>query len=200
MPSIRVSATDIDAFRYFMADEEADLPALLARLRREEPPSESMLAGTALHKALENSADGSLDEIESDGYHFVFAFEDELDLPAIRELKATSEYRIGDAVVTLVGKVDAVHGRRIDDHKFTSRYDAERFLGSYQWRVYLELFEADEFRWNVFEGRETDAKRYTISNFHKLTMRRYPGMRDDIIRELEAYVAFARVHMPERFV
>jgi hypothetical protein len=198
MALLRVSVSEIDSFRYFMADEDGDLSSLLARLRREEPPTEAMQAGTALHAALETCRDGSLDEVISDGFRFTFAFDEELDLPQSREMKATREYGIDGHTVTLVGKVDAVLGRRIDDHKFTSRYDAERFLGSYQWRAYLDLFDADQFRWNVFEGRETGERHYTITNLHKLTMHRYPDMEADLRRQLSAFVDFVSAHMPER--
>lgn len=199
MAAIRVSASDIDSFRYFMADEDGDLSALLAQLRREEPPTEAMLAGTALHGALERCAGGDLTEIEADGFRFVFAFDGELDLAATREVKATREYDVAGHTVTLVGKVDAVHGRRIEDHKFTSRYDPERFLNSYQWRAYLDLFDADLFRWNVFEGRETGDRHYTIGKFEKLSMWRYPGLADDVRQELARFVDFAAQHMPEKF-
>lgn len=199
MPSLRVSATDIDALRYFLSDEDAEVSDLLRRLRKEESPSEAMLAGSALHAALESAAEGSMEAIAVDGYQFTFQCEGEIDLPSTREMKATREYQVGGVEVTLVGKVDAIHGRRVDDHKFTSRYDAERFLNSYQWRVYLDVFGADEFRWNVFEGREIGEKQYLISNLHKLTMHRYPGLEDDVQRELATFVGFARDHLPERF-
>jgi hypothetical protein len=199
MARLRVSASDIDSFRYFMAAEDGDLGDLLARLRRQTPPSEAMLAGTALHKALETGEAGTLTEIECDGYHFDIAFDGQLDLSPTRETKATRDYEIGGHVITLVGKVDGIHGRRIEDHKFTSRYDAERFLGGYQWRTYLELFDADRFRWNVFEGREVGERHYTITNFHQLGMSRYPGMGDDVVRELGRYVEFAERHLPEMY-
>ena len=199
METIRVSATDIDAYRRFRADEEAELSVFLARMRRQEPPTEAMLAGTALHKALETAGEGEVKGFEADGFTFSFETDAEVDLPAIREMKATKEYRIDDVTVTLVGKVDALHGKRIDDHKFTSRYDAERFLDSYQWRIYLDIFDADEFRWNVFEGRESAPRNYLITAVHPLTMRRYPGMREDIERELAEFVDFARKFLPERF-
>lgn len=198
MEKLRVSATDIDALRRFRDDEGADLADLLAQLRRESPPTPAMMAGTALHKALEFAPDGEFEMLEADGYTFTFAASAEVDIPAIREIKATREYLIDGCAVTLVGKVDAVHGRRVDDHKFTSRYDAERFLNSYQWRIYLEVFEADEFRWNVFEGRETGEKQYTINSVHPLTMHRYPGMAEDVERELRAFVDLARRHLPEK--
>lgn len=200
MKTLRVSASDIDALRYFMAEDDAELSALLAQLRRETPQTEPMRVGTALHAALEVCEPGSHGELSANGYTFVFKADGEIDLPEIREIKATRDYEIDGVTVTLVGKVDAIHGRRVDDHKFTSRYDAERFLGSYQWRVYLDVFGADEFRWNVFEGRQdtNDPQRYVIYNVHQLTMHRYPGMDADVRRVLRTFLDFARVHLPER--
>lgn len=200
MLSLRVSATDIDALRRFRGDEEAELADLLAQLRKESAPTEAMAAGTALHKALETAAPGEHRELSADGYTFDLDFAGALDLPAIREMKATREYQVGEVLVTLVGKVDAAHGRRIDDHKFTATFDAERFLGSYQWRAYLEIFDADEFRWNVFEGRETEPKRYVIHALHPLTTHRYPSMAEDVAREVAAFVGFAREYLPERLI
>lgn len=200
MEALRVSATDIDALRYFRSDDEAELGDLLRQLRREEPPTEAMLAGTALHSALERASTGEHHGFAVDGYLFSFDTDAEIDLPTIREMKATREYVVGDVVVTLVGKVDAIHGKRVDDHKFTARYDAERYMGSYQWRIYLEIFGADDFRWNVFEGRETAPKNYIIHSIHKLHMSRYPGIAEDVEREVANFVAFARDHLPERFM
>lgn len=200
MESLRVSASDIDALRYFLAEDDAELAALLAQLRRETPPTEAMTVGTALHAALEICQPGSHGELSANGYTFEFKADCEIDLPEIREVKATKEYQVDGCAVTLVGKVDAIHGRRVDDHKFTSRYDAERFLGNYQWRVYLDVFDADEFRWNVFEGRQDtkDPQRYVIYNVHQLTTHRYPGMGADVQRVLRTFLDFARRHLPER--
>jgi len=199
--NIRISATDIDSLRYYMADEDGDLTELLARFRRELPPTDAMLAGTALHDALEHCELGDHGELTAKGFTFYFQCNGEIDIPAIREVKATRNYQIDGCLVTLVGKVDGIHGKRIDDHKLTSRYDAEKFLNSMQWRVYLDVFGADEFRWNIFEGRSStnDPKLYTIFAMHQLRTHRYPEMGDDIERELSRFVEFARVHLPERF-
>lgn len=203
MQSLRLSATDVDAYRRYLhppiPDMEIDLDELLAQLRRQEPPTEAMLAGTALHAALEKAEAGDYSRLEANGYTFDLDIDGAIDLPEIREIKGTRDYILGDCVVTLVGKVDAIHGRRIEDHKFTSRYDAERFLGSYQWRIYLEVFGADEFRWNVFEGSEREPKSYRIYGFHQIRMHRYPGMGEDVVSEVEDFVDFARAHLPERF-
>lgn len=199
MEALRVSATDIDAYRRFRGDEEADLADLLAQLRRESVPTPAMEAGTAFHAALESAAPGEHRQLSANGFTFDLDVVGTLDLPPIREMKATRDYAFAGCLVTLVGKVDAAFGRRIDDHKFTGTFDAERFLGSYQWRIYLEVFGADQFRWNVFEGREGEPRRYVIHAMHPLTMHRYPGMAEDVARELGLFVEFARAHLPERF-
>lgn len=199
MDALRVSATDIDSYRRFRANEDAELADLLAHLRKETPPTEAMLAGTAFHAALEIAEPGAeFPQMEANGFLFDITVDAEIDLPQIREMKATRDYLIGDCLVTLVGKVDAIQGHTVFDHKLTGRYDAERFLGSYQWRVYLEVFGANTFVWNVFEAKETGPKHRTIHALHRLTAHRYPGMDRDVTRELSLFVDLARLHLPER--
>lgn len=196
---IRVSATDLDALRRFRADEEADLATFLDEMRKKVEPTPAMMAGTALHKALEMAIPGEHKTLAAKGHLFIIADNLELDLPDVRECKLTRDWVVDGVTATVVGKVDAVHGRRIDDHKLTSSFDAERFLGSYQWRAYLSIFGANIFRWNVFEGRQKPRTRtWFINDLHPLTMYRYPAMEADVEREVRAFVDFARIHLPER--
>lgn len=199
MQALRVSATDIDQLRYFRETDEMELAELIARLKRLMPSSEAMEAGSALHAALEFAPEGTVNGFERDGFTFSFECEAEISLPAIREMKQTRAYLIDDVEVTLVGKVDAIHGNTIFDHKFTAQFDAERYTGSFQWKAYLEIFGADVFTWNIFEARESAPKNYLIRNVHKLTVNRYPGMGADVERDIREFVEFARDHLPERF-
>lgn len=196
---MRVSATELDAFRRYRDSEESELEPLLSKLRRELPATEPMLAGRAFHKALELAEPGEVGAFDAEGYRFEIAADVEISLPDVRELKATREYLIDSVPVTLVGMVDAMRGTKVFDHKTTTRFDAERFLDSYQWRVYLEVFAASSFRWNVFEWREVEPRYYVVHAFHELDAYRYPGMADDVERELAMFVGFARIHLPERF-
>ena len=199
MQTLRTSASDIDALRRFYDEEDADLADLVRQLRHLMPSTEAMEAGTALHAALEHAEPGDHKGFERDGFIFSFDTDAEIDLPVIREMKATRDYVVDDVIVTLVGKVDCLHGKRIDDHKFTARFDADRYMDSYQWRVYLEVFGADLFRWNIFEAIESAPKHYIIRNVHKLEMHRYPGIAEDVERVVRNFVVFARDHLPERF-
>jgi hypothetical protein len=202
--TLRTSASDLDALRYYLSNEDADLGDLISQLRRESAPSDAMLAGTALHQALETATVGEFETLEANGYRFNMALTGEIDLPEIREMKETKDYLIDGVRITLVGKVDAVHGKRVDDHKFTARYDAERFMASLQWRVYLEVFGADEFRWNIFEGRRLndhpECRDYVIHTLHQLRMHRYPGIDKDVTAALSGFLAFAKLHLPERLI
>lgn len=199
MDRLRVSVTDLDQLRYYRDTDDMELADLIARLKHLMPSSQEMQAGTALHKALELAEPGDFKGLSADGFIFSFETDAEIELFPTRETKTEQRYLIGDCEVTLVGKVDALHGKRIDDHKFTSKFDPDRYLNSYQWRCYLEMFGADIFRWNIFEATESAPNNYLIRNVHPLTMSRYPGMAEDVERELTEFVVFARQHMPEKF-
>jgi hypothetical protein len=201
MDTLRVSVTDLDQLRYYRDDENnMELAELIARLKHLMPSSEAMEAGTALHKALEMAEPGEFKGLAADGFTFSFDADAEIELAPIREIKAERDYLIDDCAVTLVGKVDAINGRHVADHKFTARFDPDRYLDSMQWRAYLDMFDADAFQWNIFEALESAPKNYLVRNVHKLTMHRYPGMGQDVERELHEFVRFARHHLTDRFI
>lgn len=198
--SLRVSVSDVDSYRYFLESEDMTLDALLSRLRREEPPTENMLAGTALHKWLEDHhpAESLTSTIEADGFRFRFDADIELALPTVREIKALGTYNIDGVTVTLVGKVDAIHGTKPYDHKLTSRFDPERYANAFQWRAYLVLFNGDKFTYNVFTGAPDKDGVWVIRAFDQLTLYRYPNIQADVEAQLTEFVRFIRQYMPER--
>lgn len=187
---MRARVSSIESFRRWREDEEQTVDDLVHWLTHDEP-SEPMRAGTAFHKALELAVPGDHSTLYADGYTFHLP-EAELALPTIRELRAFANY--GPLQVT--GCVDCLFGRRIDDHKTTSRFDAERYLGGYQWRFYLDLFDANVFRWNVFEIRELTPRVYEVAEPQTLEAYRYPGMHEDCARLAADFYAFAQQHLP----
>lgn len=206
--------SELETFRRWREDEEADLPGLLARLRGEEAPSAKMAAGTGFHYALEHAQDGEYAVLQAPGYVFHLDVDGELELPAIRELRDAITYAVDGGQITVSGQIDARHGRRVDDHKTTAQFDAESYFTGYQWRFYLEIHDADTFRWNVFEIREASAtflrllpaelceqpgQHYVVHGMHRLEQHRYPGMADDCARLAADFYRFARQHLPERF-
>lgn len=194
---MRISVTDVDSFRYYQRSEDMTLDDILRRLRHEEPATPAMEAGRAFHRFLETHDGGEVDHCEVDGFRFHFELDAEISLPPVREIKAEFPVVVDGVPVTLVGKVDAIHGKRVDDHKLTSRFDAERYADAFQWRAYLHIFGADAFRYNVFTGSETKHG-WVIRAYDELPLYRYPGLERDVMRMLREFVDFAREHMPER--
>lgn len=203
MSGMTFRVSEVDEFRRWQQDESYELAALLARLRGQREPSEQMKAGTALHKALEELHDYSRDyeTLGALGYEFKFIADVELQPAPIREVRASAAYPLaGGSEITITGRVDAIDGLRVDDHKSTARYEPEHYLDGWQWRFYLDIFGADVFRWNVFEVAMTDDPLvWDVRAAHRLEQRRYPELRADCARVARELAEFAATRMPERW-
>jgi hypothetical protein len=186
----RVSS--IESFRRWRLDDDATPDDLVERLTSFHP-TEPMLAGTAFHRALELAVDGEYTELEANGYTFILPDAD-IALPTVRELRAFRNY--GEMEVT--GQVDGLHGLRIEDHKTTASFNPDGYLEGCQWRFYLDIFEADVFRWNVFQISPVPRteKTYNVKPPQILEQCRYPGLHEDCIRLASDYYAFASRFMP----
>jgi hypothetical protein len=65
--------------------------------------------------------------------------------------------------------------------------------------MYLDIFGADVFRWNVFEINPTDdPMTWEVWEAHRLEQYRYPGMEKDCERVALDLGRFALQVMPER--
>lgn len=195
--------SNVEAFRQWEADEEAEADDLIASIRGETEPSAAMLAGTALHKALEQAVPGDAESIEALGHVFRFAGDFEIEVADVRELRASKTYVVDGEPITISGQVDQIPGLRIEDHKTTGRFDPERYLAGYQWRLYLDIFGADWFRWNIFEIQQVESTsptedfelpppEYEVFAQHRLEQYRYPGLEADCQRMVERFARFVR--------
>lgn len=199
MKEMTFRVSEAESYRQWREDEDAELDTLLARLRGQTEASEAMLAGTAFHKALELATVAEHDELHALGYTFKLMGEFELAIPAIREVRASKTYTADDFAITITGQLDAIEGKRIEDHKTTGRLDIERYMAGYQWRLYLDIFGADVFRWNIFEINATDdPMTWEVWEAHRLEQFRYPAMAEDCQHLAVELGRFALRHMPER--
>lgn len=189
----------VEAFRRFEQDEEAEVADLIDSIAGRSEPSERMLAGTAFHKGLELLQEGAACEtLEVDGFTFTFRGDLHLYLPPARELRASKTWIVDDAPITVSGQVDAIDGLCIHDHKTTSRFDPERYIAGCQWKLYLDIFGASVFRWNVFELNELELPgHYEVLNQHTLEQYRYPGLEDDCARLVERFARFVREYVEQ---
>jgi hypothetical protein len=196
---MRISVTELDAYRRYRDQEDVELEQLLLQLRKLEPPSQAMLAGKAFHYVLEHAKPGEeLTTAKVDDFTFRFQLDCALELPRVRELKGEIVVMTSVGPVTLVGVVDGLDGPVID-YKLTSRFDAERYADSYQWRCYLVMFNAEEFSYRVFVQREdTHTGDIVVYEYHPFSFYAYPGMREHVLREVEQFAVFLAKHLPER--
>lgn len=157
-------------------------------------PTEAMLKGTAFHKFLEHAQTGESELAEVDGYTFAFVGDFDLYLPQMREWRKGKDY--GGIIVS--GQCDAIEGKTMYDHKTTERFDAEKYLDSWQHRFYLDIFGADRFVWNVWEMNELkEPKSYGVHHLHKLEQYRYPELEADCTALALEYLDFAHKFMPQ---
>lgn len=194
MKTFRVS--NVEAFRQFELDDEAEPAQFIDELLHGFEPSAAMLAGTAFHKALEDAPTGiSVSSLEALGHTFTFRGDFEVRLPAIRELRASKTYMVDGQPIVISGQVDGIEGLRIDDHKTTSRFDPERYMAGCQWKLYLDIFGADAFRWNVFEiGEQDEPGHYEVFAQHTLEQCRYPALHNDCQALVNRFARFVREH------
>ncbi|MDQ3039843.1 MAG: hypothetical protein M3Q51_04460 [Pseudomonadota bacterium] len=184
----RVSS--IETFRRYRLDDDMTPQQLVARLT-DFQPTPAMLAGTAFHKALELAQPGEFPELKALGYTFLMP-DAQIALPDVRELR--SFWRYGQLLVA--GQVDAIYGKRVEDHKTTASFRPDGYIEGCQWRFYLDIFDADVFRWNVFEIVEVDDLTYRVKPPHLLEQCRYPGLRDDCMDLAREFHHFAAEYMP----
>lgn len=196
MPKITFHVTDLDSLVWFKRIEDMTTAELVARLRRESAPNDKMLIGTAFHKMLENPPD-ELNEVTQDGFTFRIDCDAEIILPQVREIRATKEYHIGGLDVTLTGGCDGITGTKVYDHKLTFRPEPENYFQSYQWRAYLDIYNADSFTYYLYHAIE-DGDKISIKEVSQLDMYRYPGMVEDLEDGILEMVEFAREHLPEK--
>lgn len=188
--------SDLETYRYWQDDENATLEDLLRRLRHEEPPSDRMLAGSALAKLMERGGPYA-DVEEQDGWRFVFALDAEMEQPDCHEVEGELVIETPGGPVTLVGHADMLTSREVRDQKLTERWDAERYLDSLQWRAYLLMFERRRFVYEVFEASYRD-RTVTLRELHHLAFYAYPDMRRDVERAVAELAAFVAKHLPGR--
>lgn len=184
--------SNIEAFRRWRENEDQTAEDLVRYITVSEP-TEAMLAGTAFHKALELASEGEHATLHGNGYTFHLPDSSTVELPAVRELRAYRQY----GGLNVAGQVDGLHGRIVVDHKTTARCDPERYLAACQWKYYLDIFEADVFRWHIFEIKEVAHQEYDVAPPQILTAYRYPEMHAYCERLAAEYLDFAQRFLRE---
>ncbi|MBK4119374.1 hypothetical protein JHE03_24135 [Pluralibacter gergoviae] len=197
---IRISATNLEAFRRWKANPDTGLEEIVNYLMKRTPPTEAMAAGSAFHRVLETATQGELSVVTQDGFTFDFTqMDSEISLPETRERKLTRQDVINGEPVTFVGVVDAMDFTAIYDHKLTGSLDPENYTDSLQWKCYLDWFGANKFTYNLFAKYQPAARPgvYVIKQFMPVSFYAYPDMHRDVMQAAGEFVDFVKANVPE---
>lgn len=195
---MKFRVSNVARFAEWERDPDADTGDLITSLMGLSEPSQAMRAGTAFHSILERASAGEeISEAVADGFTFLVTADIELSPGQIREVRASKTYMVDGEPIIITGQLDSIIGKRIEDHKTTSRFDPDRYLDGWQWRLYLDIFEADAFRWNVFEISELadESMTYEVRTLHCLEQQRYPELQADCQAIVERFARFVREHV-----
>lgn len=208
---IRMSSTTIEQFRRWKHTEyddfEKELEAearLLATIDKQPfEPTIQMMRGTAFDKIIENPP------MYYDGGKYTFLFANGLlvefleadinfavkkQLPGIWQQKYTKLYDIDGLMIEVVGVADMLYGNLVIDNKTTwSGFDYDNYAASAQWRFYLEIFEADQFRYNVFEFRADRNDVIQLRDYHCFHFQKYAGLERDNLSLVAEFVRYLEI-------
>lgn len=180
--NMTATVSRLDSFRYWRGNEAATVEDWLNEFNA--PPNHRMDVGAAFNAVLESLAvGGEVANCTADG--ITFNFKCDAAIPQMHPVYGRKEY--GPVLVS--GRAGIVEGKRVEVFKTTKKFEAERRLDDFQWRLLLDLFDADEFVWNIFviAPNNPDETSYDVLDYHRLTAHRYPGLHDDCVSLINDY-------------
>lgn len=164
---IKVSATNLEAYRKYLA-ERISLDALVDTILRRSEPNNMMIKGTLFHEMLQTSnPDNYLEYFSTDCIDTARSFMDYRN--PLFEVKTRKQYLTKKGTVSLTGMADQILGNKVIEIK--TRYSPisfDDYAESLQWRVYCDVFGVPEVQYNIFEFRhvsDNDYKNCAFFNF-----------------------------------
>lgn len=188
---IKISATQLEAYRRFLSDK-ITLEQLRTQLLRLEPPSPLMAIGTAFHELLQ------ADEITAEQCEPYFEYSD------IKEARGKIDYRCkafefklrkpmrtndGEPVM-VTGVADQLLPLGVVEYKTRfSPFTLESYVDSMQWRMYCELFDVDNVTYKVWELKRDEAtNKCLVKSYNEFTMYVTPNNKLDLMNYITDFV------------
>lgn len=212
----RISATTLEAYRFYLTDEKEymSFERLKAQLLGLQETTPAMTRGTSLHELLELSYHDRLRHAWQEngqwyyrhlGHYWLKKEVDEIDYQneGLNEIKTEYIFYDGEDEITLVAKADKVLAYEVLDYKTTRQFEADKYLNSVQWKIYVLAFGSQRFTYRVFEIAEANSKRFhhEIKEEHVLTCYPYPNIKEEVERLALNFIEFLKQHdLLARFV
>ena len=201
---MRVSVTDVDAYRYWQQNEWMTEDALVDRLYRRTTPPASAVAGIKLHNLLENAKStdfsGTVHETD-DGWSFDFSKINLVITDGPHEVPVTRIYKYDDFDIELSGRADAIDYDTVIDYKTTSKpLDIDKnYRDSFQWRAYLDMLGLEKFTYVVLEinVRESTDISYKFRSVHDVDFYSYAKLTDDVRSMVFEFMSYINTRHPQ---
>lgn len=161
---IKVSATNLEAYRKYLA-ERISLDALLDTILRRSEPNNMMIKGTLFHEMMQTSEPKKyLEFFSEDCIETARSFMDYRS--PLFEVKTRKQYQTRRGIVSLTGMADQILGNKVVEIK--TRYSPiqyETYSESLQWRVYCDVFDVLEVQYKIFEFKHVSDNDYKACAF-----------------------------------
>jgi hypothetical protein len=199
---VRVSATQLESYRLFMAGDWMPEDDLLATIRGEFKPNHKVNLGSAFGRVLEDPdrylvPGGFRCIVSGFDYEETFEFGRDviepclavIDRRGVFEAKAVKSY--GD--VDVATRADHLLGSDLSEFKTTlSSFDADKYADSYQWRFMVDAFGARKVTYHVFCLYECEANGVIeLRDIASMNLYPYPALHQDcaaMVQDFTEYV------------
>lgn len=178
-----LSPSRIDGYKYFANNEFKEFAEYLAELCG-EVQTPAMTVGKDFHRWIQ----GKTHRLQWKNPNFL-----ETPRCLYNEVPKAKYIKVRGHDVRVLGYADGIDGNTIREYKTTSKgIDLEKYMDSFQWRLYLWLFEEVErvvyhvYRYNISK----DGMRCAIVAYHTVQLNRYAGLDADVQGALSELVAF----------
>jgi hypothetical protein len=113
--------------------------------------------------------------------------------PGLMEVTGRKIYSTEHGPVLVKGTADHVHGRRIRDAKTKfGDPDPRDYELSLQWRFYLDIFDADQFTYDLFEFRDPSDEGFCeLKNVVVFSFWRYSNLARELAEWVRAFADWA---------
>lgn len=216
---MRFSATMLEAYRRWRdlddrASDELDrkmLEELEALIRGELEATPAMLRGWAVHEVLAFPERYAFTTAEGeDCYRYEGALYAARPFDAVRQSMGIRVAEVAAELEILGGRhviscrADGLDGRRVVEIKCPEKpkLDPEKYVRSYQWRIYLAAFDADQVDYHLVVTDEPRRRSgfVMIRDHHAFSMYRYPELEADVRRLAEEFVGFVYARNMESYL
>ena len=149
------------------ADSRADFLRTLSREKFE--PNEAMQKGIDFENDIELATRFER-PIETGNYDLIVCDIADIVRGGLWQESVKKEITVGNQEFLLYGRTDVIKRDTIYDIKFTSKYEAGKFVSSSQHRIYLYCSGLPKFQYLVSDGKE-----YWIEDYHN-----HAGIEDEL--------------------